>query len=146
MIIDNLQKYISTCPYLEEFNKLVNVNYLHSETTSYSIEEVPCNPILKRYLDGSSKRQYDFIFASRESYGQDVFQNIDNSGFYEEFSNWIEEQSLNDNLPKLDAGEAIKIEVSTTGYAFQTEVDKARYQIQLKLIYLKKREALNSGY
>lgn len=138
MIIDNLQKYISTCPYLEEFNKLVNVNYLHSETTSYSIEEVPCNPILKRYLDGSSKRQYDFIFASRESYGQDVFQNIDNSGFYEEFSNWIEEQSLNDNLPKLDAGEAIKIEVSTTGYAFQTEVDKARYQIQLKLIYLKK--------
>lgn len=139
MIIKALMEYISTCPYLYEFNKGINVDYLDDDSTTYSIEEVPCTPILKKYLDGSSKRQYDFIFASRESYGADVFQNIDNSGFYEDFSNWIEQESTLGNLPKLEADkEAIEIKVSTTGYAFQTDDNSARYQIQLKLIYLQK--------
>lgn len=139
MIIKALMEYISTCPYLYEFNKGINVDYLDNNSTTYSIEEVPCNPIIKKYLDGSSKRQYDFIFASRESYGADVFQNIENSGFYEDFSNWIEEESLKGNLPILGVNkEAVELKVSTTGYAFQTDDNSARYQIQLKLIYLQK--------
>lgn len=139
MIIKALMEYISTCPYLYEFNKGINVDYLDNDSTTYSIEEVPCNPIIKKYLDGSSKRQYDFIFASRESYGADVFQNIENSGFYEDFSNWIEQENAQGNLPILGVNkEAVELKVSTTGYAFQTDENSARYQIQLKLIYLQK--------
>lgn len=139
MIIKALMEYISTCPYLYEFNKGINVDYLDNNSTTYSIEEVPCNPIIKKYLDGSSKRQYDFIFASRESYGADVFQNIENSGFYEDFSNWIEQENAQGNLPILGVNkEAVELKVSTTGYAFQTDENSARYQIQLKLIYLQK--------
>ncbi|MDU3723504.1 MAG: chloramphenicol resistance protein, partial [Clostridium celatum] len=116
MIIESLKDYISTCPYLYEFNKEINVDYLDDDSTTYSIEEVPCEPIIKKYLNGDTKRQYDFIFASRESYGPDVFQNIENSGFYEDFASWIEEESFNNNLPDLGEGrEPIKIEVSTTG-------------------------------
>ncbi|MCE9656518.1 chloramphenicol resistance protein [Clostridium celatum] len=140
MIIESLKDYISTCPYLYEFNKEINVDYLDDDSTTYSIEEVPCEPIIKKYLNGDTKRQYDFIFASRESYGPDVFQNIENSGFYEDFASWIEEESFNNNLPDLGEGrEPIKIEVSTTGYAFQTDINQARYQIQLKLIYFQRR-------
>lgn len=139
MIIKALMEYISTCPYLYEFNKGINVDYLDNNSTTYSIEEVPCNPIIKKYLDGSNKRQYDFIFASRESYGADVFQNIENSGFYEDFSNWIEQENAQGNLPILGVNkEAVELKVSTTGYAFQTDENSARYQIQLKLIYLQK--------
>ena len=140
MIIESLKDYISTCPYLYEFNKEINVDYLDDDSTTYSIEEVPCEPIIKKYLNGDTKRQYDFIFASRESYGPDVFQNIENSGFYEDFASWIEEESFNNNLPDLGEGrESIGIEVSTTGYAFQTDINQARYQIQLKLIYFQRR-------
>ena len=140
MIIESLKDYISTCPYLYEFNKEINVDYLDDDSTTYSIEEVPCEPIIKKYLNGDTKRQYDFIFASRESYGPDVFQNIENSGFYEDFASWIEEESFNNNLPDLgESRESIKIEVSTTGYAFQTDINQARYQIQLKLIYFQRR-------
>lgn len=140
MIIESLKDYISTCPYLYEFNKEINVDYLDDDSTTYSIEEVPCEPIIKKYLNGDTKRQYDFIFASRESYGPDVFQNIENSGFYEDFASWIEEESFNNNLPDLgESREPIKIEVSTTGYAFQTDINQARYQIQLKLIYFQRR-------
>ena len=139
MIIKALRDYISQCPYLYEFNKGINVDYLDNDSTTYSIEEVPCEPIIKRYINGDTKRQYDFIFASRESYGADVFQNIENSGFYEDFSNWIEEQSVKGNLPSLEGNkESLEIKVSTTGYAFQTDDNSARYQIQLKLIYFQK--------
>ena len=98
MIIKALRDYISQCPYLYEFNKGINIDYLDNDSTTYSIEEVPCEPIIKRYINGDTKRQYDFIFASRESYGADVFQNIENSGFYEDFSSWIEEESSKGNL------------------------------------------------
>nr|DAN17370.1 MAG TPA: Minor capsid protein from bacteriophage [Caudoviricetes sp.] len=139
MIIKALRDYISQCPYLYEFNKGINVDYLDNDSTTYSIEEVPCNPIIKKYLDGSSEKQYDFIFASRESYGADVLQNIENSGFYEDFSNWIEQENAQGNLPILEATkEAVELKISTTGYAFQTDENSARYQIQLKLIYLQK--------
>ena len=135
MIIKALRDYISQCPYLYEFNKGINIDYLDNDSTTYSIEEVPCEPIIKRYINGDTKRQYDFIFASRESYGADVFQNIENSGFYEDFSRWIEEESSKGNLPSLEGNrESLEIRVSTTGYAFQTDDNSARYQIQLKLI------------
>ena len=139
MIIKALRDYISQCPYLYEFNKGINIDYLDNDSTTYSIEEVPSEPIIKRYINGDTKRQYDFIFASRESYGEDVFQNIENSGFYEDFSSWIEEESLNGNLPNLEGNkESLEIKVSTTGYAFQTDDSSARYQIQLKLIYFQR--------
>lgn len=137
MIIDGLRDYIRKCPCLEKFNNAVrvNVNYLAADTTTYTIEEVPTEPILKKYLDGSSKRQYNFIFASRESYGSDVLQNINNSGFYEEFVNWIES---NEELPILgDNLEALKVEVLTSAYVITVTEDTARFQIQLSLKYMK---------
>ena len=36
------------------------------------------------------------------------------------------------------AKEVLKIEAITNGYAFKTEVDTARYQIQCRIIYLQK--------
>ena len=137
MIIDGLRDYIRKCPCLEKFNNAVrvNVNYLADDTTTYTIEEVPTEPIIERYIDGSSKRQYNFIFASREPYSSDVLQNIANSGFYEEFVNWIES---NEELPILgDNLEALKVEVLTSAYAIAVTEDTTRYQIQLSLKYMK---------
>lgn len=137
MIIEALRDYFSKCPLLSEFGKVINVNYLE-DTDMYSIEEVPTQPIVKKYVGGITKRQYDFLFASKECYSADIMQNISNSSFYEDFANWIEEQNDNDNLPVLDSGcEATKLEITTAGYAFGEDENNLRYQIQLKLIYLK---------
>lgn len=135
-IIESVRNFISECPHLSEFAEGINVDYLDSRSTSYSIEEVPSNPIIKKYIDGSSVRQYLFLFTSRESYGQDVIQNLENSGFYEHFALWLEKQSDIRKLPSLDGNrEAITIEAITNGYAFATDIDKAQYQIQCKLVY-----------
>lgn len=141
MIIDSLRNYIRTCPHLETFNNAikVNVNYLAPEIDTYSIEEIPIEPIVKKYVNGDSKRQYAFIFTSREPYGADVLQNIDNSGFYERFADWIEKNNDNGVLPLLDNGlEALEIKVTSTGYAFAVTEDTAQFQIQLKLKYFKR--------
>ena len=141
MIIDGLSTYIRKCPALRKYNKAVkvNVDYLEDKPTTYSIEEVPSDVVIQKYVDGSSKRQYVFVFASRESYSEDVIDNINNSGFYEDFAEWLEEQTNNDNLPFIgDDKEVLKIEAMTNGYAFKTDVDTARYQIQCRMIYMKK--------
>lgn len=136
-IIESVREFISTCPHLNEFAEGIGVDFLGAEATSYSIEEVPSNPIVKKYIYGSSVRQFLFIFSSREAYSEDAFINLNNIGFYEKFYNWIEEQSLNKNLPEISCGESLKIEALTNGYAFDTDIDKARYQIQCKLTYFK---------
>lgn len=141
MIIKSLRDYIRTCPHLDTFNNAirVNVNYLEPEADTYSIEEVPIEPILKKYVNGDSIRQYAFMFTSREPYGIDVLQNIDNSGFYEKFADWIESQNDNEILPLLDNGlEPLEIKVTSTGYAFAVTEDTAQFQIQLTLKYFKK--------
>lgn len=141
MIIKSLRDYIRTCPYLDTFNNAikVNVNYLESDVDTYSIEEVPIEPIVKKYINGDSIRQYAFIFTSREPYGVDVLQNIDNSGFYEKFADWIESQNNNEIFPLLDNGlEPLEIKVTSTGYAFAVTKDTAQFQIQLRLKYFKR--------
>lgn len=141
MIIKSLRDYIRTCPYLDTFNNAikVNVNYLESDVDTYSIEEVPIEPIVKKYINGDSIRQYAFIFTSREPYGVDVLQNIDNSGFYEKFADWIENQNNNEIFPLLDNGlEPLEVKVTSTGYAFAVTEDTAQFQIQLRLKYFKR--------
>lgn len=141
MIIDSLRNYIRECPYLDTFNNAirVNVNYLAPDADTYSIEEIPIVPIVKKYVNGDCIRQYAFIFTSREPYGADVLQNIDNSGFYEKFAEWIEIQNDSGDLPVLDNGlEPLEIRVTSTGYAFAVTEDTAQFQIQLKLKYFKK--------
>lgn len=138
-LMESVRNFIKQCPHIDIFSSALGVDYLAKNNKSYSIEEVPCTPSIKKYIDGSGIYQYIFIFSSREAYGADVLTNIDNLGFYELFSTWLEEQSELKNLPKLENGDALKIEALTNGYALEIDIDNARYQIQCKLTYFKER-------
>lgn len=142
-IIEAVRNYIKTCPYLKEFEDevvKVNVDKLEEDSTVYSIDESVFDPIVKTYIDGSSERQFVFVFASREDYGQDFFQNIQNIGFYDDFSNWLEENTKKGILPDLGEGkQALTIKAISNGYAFQTDVNLARYQIQCRLTYFQEK-------
>nr|WP_215730644.1 chloramphenicol resistance protein [Clostridioides difficile] len=126
---------------MNEFAKSINVEFLAEEFTSYTLETVPSETVIKRFINGDSIKQFIFIFASRECYGSDVMQNIENSQFYEQFADWIYRENLSGNLPTLSGNkEAMSLEVSTPGYLVQTSIDTAQYQIQLKLKYFEKGE------
>lgn len=121
----------------------INVDMLEEDAGNYCLEVVPCNPIISRYADGSSKNQYLFNFASREYYSSDEVNNMKNLEFYEDLQEWIAEQNINDRLPDLPEGcTAQSIEVQTSGYVMDNDTKTARYQIQCRLKYIK--EAKNT--
>ena len=141
-LIQAVRNYLMTCPLLKG-GVILSVDQLGTEI-SYAIDTVPCNPIIKKYTDGGSRRQFQFVFASREKYGEQVLENIENSGFYEQFSDWLEQQSWNRIFPDLgNYRTPYGIEILSRGYINDAEDDTARYQIQLNLIYYQYRRYFN---
>lgn len=135
-IIDALEKYFIGCELLKD--GALRVDYLGEKPVEYTIEVLPCDPVVKRYLGGSTVRQYLFAFGSREFYSQERLQNIQNSAFYERLADWVETKSMSGVLPELPDGmEAKQLEVVSSGYLFDGSMTNARYQIQLRLLYFK---------
>ena len=135
-IIDALEKYFIGCELLKD--GALRVDYLGEKPVEYTIEVLPCDPVVKRYLGGSTVRQYLFAFGSREFYSQERLQNIQNSTFYERLADWVETKSMSGVLPELPDGmEAQQLEVVSSGYLFDGSMTNARYQIQLRLLYFK---------
>ena len=133
-IVECIRDYILRFPELKDGYLLVDI--LGDKPIEYTIETVPCEPVIRKYTDGSCMKQFLFIFASREFFSEDVAQNIENLGFYEKFEDWIKEQNDEGILPDLgDDREPVSIEVLTGGYAFEADTNTARYQIQLRLTY-----------
>ncbi len=142
-IIESVRDFISGCPLLKN-GVLLNVDRLGDSEIEYTVDGEITEPILRRYTDGSSLRQFNFIFASREKYGADTLQNIANSGFYENFADWIEMQSNVGNLPEPDKdGVPQYIEVESGGEGLDTDDSPARDQIQLKFVYYQDRRYTN---
>lgn len=140
MIMEGIRQFVKTCPclqnYLDTLRKDVNVEYLTEDEKNYTIESVPIEPVLKRYLDGSAKKQFAFIFSSRESYGREVIENLSNCGFYEEFSEWLEECNRNNVMPDIGDDRIVtSICATTTPYVFDTSESTAKYQIQVVMKY-----------
>lgn len=135
-IIQSVRDFIADCPFLDEYANLL-VDRLEDDVASYSIEPIPSETIVKRYVNGTSLRQYDFHFASMEAYTQEVIDQISNSAFYEHFASWLEACSRSEKLPVLD-GERLCTQISalTTGYIAAVDETKARYVIQCRLTYL----------
>lgn len=132
-IIEAVRGWLRTYPSLASGR--LAVDFLPKQAQTYSVDSVPSKEEIKRYLDGSSVRQFLFTLSSREFKGEDIVQNVDNLTFYEGFAAWVLNQSRRRQLPELGEGRtARKVEVTTSGYPFQVdEHGTARYQIQLRL-------------
>lgn len=145
-IIESIRDYVSTCPYIADFKRLL-VDNLQSDAGAYSVETVPVDRVLEKYVDGSSIEQYAFVIAGRLNYSDEIAQNIKNSGIFEDIQNWFEKQTEADNLPELPSGlTATHIEASTSGCVLNVAGDysTARYQIQCRLIYERRVNYANS--
>lgn len=136
-IMEAVQEYLLTCPLL--VGGRLNVDFLPQEAAVYSVDVVPVSPIVKRYMDGSSRRQFLFVLASRTYYGDMIRQQLNNLGFFEQFGEWLEAQSRAKNYPDLGNNRTVRrLEVTTSGYVFAQGTNTARYQIQCRLDYYQK--------
>lgn len=130
--IEAIRSYFNTCPLLDDEARL-SIDYRGSEAIEYSIYSNPVNPIVKKYVDGGALKQYSFVFSTLSYYSPELSQQLENSGFFEEFERWIENNNRTGKLPNVSG--AIKVEILTSGYLMNAEADTASYQIQLRLLY-----------
>lgn len=133
-IIEAVRDDLKACPILT--GERLNVDFLPEEAVSFSVDVTPVNPVVKKYIDGGSLRQFSFVLASRALYGEELRQQLDNLGLFEDFSDWIEAQNRARRFPDLGTGRRVtRLEVTTSGYVFAPGVNAARYQIQCRMQY-----------
>ena len=133
-IIDAIRSFILTCPFLDDYR--VNVDHL-SESMSYSLDPLPCDPVLQKYVDGGKKKQFQFAFTSKEQYDEDARINIENSGFYQAFEEWMEQQTEKGEMPNLpnEKQHPYELETLNSGYLYDAEGEHAQYRIECRLLY-----------
>lgn len=135
-MIKELHEFFEKCPLLSGGE--MNVDYLGSESGSYTIEPVPCEPVLKKYHTGGERRQYTFRIALRQNYRGSPAENMQNEELCEKLADWVEECAEKGVLPELSDGKtAQEISVITGGYMNDESSGYARYQIGFRLVYTK---------
>lgn len=133
-IIEGLSEYFMGCPLLKD--GYFHVDFLGADPVEYTLEVMPCDPVVKRYVNGDTLKRYLFAFGSREYYSADRVQNIGNIAFYEELSDWVEMQDRLENFPRIPEGKYPEgLRTVSSGYLFDESMESARYQIQVELIY-----------
>lgn len=136
--IKAMQEWLKTCPLVDRLlddGVRVRVAYLGTEPMEFSIEDSPSDPIVRRYFGGADKVK-NFLLTSRMEYSPDVAQQAANSGFFDDLSAWIEAQDRARCFPVLSDGrEARAVEITASGYIFNTEGTACQYQMQLALYY-----------
>lgn len=134
-ILEAIRKYFDKCPLLDP-NAKINIDYLGNQAIEYAIYSEPIDPIYKQYVDGGAIYQHGFTFTTINYYTPELLQQIENSGFFEQFQAWIKDNNKQGILPQLPEGKyPIRIEILTNGYLLDADNEVGKYQIQLKLIY-----------
>lgn len=116
----------------EEFNDIL-VDFLGEEATSYSIEPIPTENILRPYTDGSALYQLVFQFGSKEFYDESLNQNIENINFYERLQQEIDENNRKGILPDINGIQSI--ECLNNGTIQDIQNGTAKYGIQMRITY-----------
>lgn len=133
-MIKELHEFFECCPLLEGAE--LDVDYLGADGGSFTIETVPCEPVIRRYYTGGSLRQYCFLLALRRPYCMSPAENIENEQLCEALAAWAEECSDRAELPALGKGRtAQSLAVTSGGYMFDEAANHARYQIGFRLTY-----------
>ena len=124
-----IKEFIETCPYLKKGK--VNVDYIKDNPQSYSIDETPVNPVLVNFRDGGRRLQIQFDFSIQANFS--VLENIKNSKFCDDFTDWVYEQDKIGNLPKID--NICWIKCLGRGTIQQTTESTAIYVIPMQIAY-----------
>lgn len=136
-MIDSVRDYISNCPYLDDFTE-VNVNYLVDKVKAYSVNEgASYNPIITTDILGNEESQFQFTFDAKFYWNDETANNVDNSNFFENFSNWLRENNNNKIFPTIGSDDIsiTSISANSNGYIFDTSSDEAIYRISCVMNY-----------
>ena len=133
-MLEKVRAFLQTYPGLED----LRVDCLPGAAGGFSLNSVPIEPVLRRYLDGTEKRQCRMNLWGRRSFGEDTASQEENLRWFADFAAWLAEQERVGNRP--DLGETAKslslLPVDTAAPESIGNDGLCCYQMTLQLIYL----------
>ena len=133
----SVRTWLRRCPAIERA-RAFGVDYL-AENGSYSLDATPTALRYRENILGDftlrETQEQNFVFASREPYGDQFQQNLDNLAFFQDVTAWIIEQNNARNFPAWEGGEVTAIVPTLSAYPIVMGSAYARYQIQIKVTY-----------
>lgn len=114
-------------------NYQINTNMLSNDINNYSLDKIPTQTTVERWITGTEIHRDVFSFRSRMPYSQDVIVNLNNIGFFEDFESIIKSNNENGILPEIEGIE--KIECLNCGTMSSAETNTAEFDIQIQITY-----------
>ena len=135
--IDALRTYLLNVidEMINDTNYQINADMLSSNVGDYSIDRIPTQPIIRKWLIGTETIVDLYSFRSRKAYSQDMMNNLSNIGFFEKFEDKIKENNKRGILPQIDGIQ--KIECLNTGTMNNATTNTAEFDIQIQITYRK---------
>lgn len=136
-IIEGAKSFIASCPYLTDM-AAIYTDYTDSEPDNYGIADYGEGEPVSVYMDGSMVCQHNFALYFR-TYTNSDRERIEATGFFEKFSDWLDEQTKKRNLPDLGEGKVAESVRAANAMLYQQDEDgvKGLYQAQFILTYEK---------
>ena len=134
---ESVRTWLRRCPAIER-TRAFGVDYL-AENGSYSLDAVPTALRYRENILGEmvlrDRQEQNFVFSSRDPYGDELRQNLDNLGVMQDVAAWIIDRNNARDFPAWEGGEVTAIVPTLSGYPIAMGSAYARYQIQIKVTY-----------
>lgn len=118
---------------LNEQYQQVNINFLSNEPDNYSLDKIPTESTIEKWIIGDILHKDVFNFRSRMNYSADTISNIENIGFFETFEKIIYNNNEQNILPDIQGIE--NIQCLNCGTMNNANTNTAEFGIQIQINY-----------
>lgn len=120
----------------------INADMLSNRVDDYSLDKMPTNTEVERWIIGISKKRDVYSFRSRKPTSTDTIVNLENIGFFEDFENIIKTNNDEGILPQIDNVESIECLNAGTMIS-ASNGNTAIFEIQIQVTYRESNEGGN---
>ena len=136
MRVEKLGEYLENIlKTLDNKYKRINADFLALEDHNYSLDKIPVDNVVEKYITGGGLYRNVFAFRSKKAYSAERLLNLKNIGFFEEFESIIEKDNEGGILPKIDGIQSIRCLNCGTLISTDKSMKTAIFEIQVEIIY-----------
>lgn len=136
--IENIRLWMRNCPAVGKQSRF-NVDYMGHSPTEYAIYSSPSTIATGTDILGNvyfqPTQELNFTFVSLFAFSDDILENLQNLGFFNDVIQWIYKQNILKNFPEITEGRVLSIMPTLSPYLYDADTDSGRYQISLKMKY-----------
>lgn len=114
-------------------NFKINANMLAKNINNYSLDRMPTNSVVEKWINGVEIHKDVYSFRSRKEYSTSEINNLQNIGFFEKFESAIKTNNKKGELPKIEGIE--QIECLNCGALLSVDTNTAIFDIQIQITY-----------